>query len=160
MSKTWLALCNGVADVLSPVPGLWVHRLKRSRVLSRIPIGRKDRSSAEKVLDPIDPYLVARVSISRFDRLFSRQNICALKSRIIAYPVGIPEAADAPAPRNQATRFGLNASAVANSTAEMVEIELCTVLLFFSYILFLCPSYHEFGALQHRVCRFPGSAKL
>lgn len=54
--------------------------------------------------------------------MFSLQKICALKSRIMAQPVGIPEAADAPAPRNQATRFGLSASAVAKLLAEIVLI--------------------------------------
>lgn len=38
--------------------------------------------------------------------------------------MGIPEAADAPAPRNQATKFGLKAKAAANSAAEIAGIGL------------------------------------
>lgn len=61
--------------------------------------------------------------------------------------MGIPEAADAPAPRNHATKFGLKAKAAANFPAEIVEMELGTVRLYHSGALSYGCMFNEGVAL-------------
>ena len=63
VSKTGSTLGDRIIDILSAMPGLWIHRFEGLGIFRRIAIRRQQRSLPEKGIDPVDPDWISRIDL-------------------------------------------------------------------------------------------------